>query len=66
MMANVKAYTGDSYAFAIRVLEEAGVAVTPGIDFGPGAEGYIRLSYACSMETVTEAVRRLGHFFKNL
>ncbi len=66
MMANVKAYTNDSYSFAIRILEEAGVAVTPGIDFGPGAEGYIRLSYACSMETLKEALRRLEIFFEKL
>ncbi len=66
MMANVKAYTDHSYEFAIRILEEAGVAVTPGIDFGPGAEGYIRLSYACSMETLKEALRRLEIFFDKL
>lgn len=66
MMANVKKYTGDSYSFAIRILEEAGVAVTPGIDFGRGAEGYIRISYACSMETLQEGLRRLEDFFSSL
>ncbi len=66
MMANVKDYTNDSYAFAINILEEAGVAITPGIDFGPGAEGYIRLSYACSMETLQEGLTRLERFFKAL
>lgn len=66
MMANVKKYTSDSYSFAIRILEEAGVAVTPGIDFGRGAEGYIRISYACSMETLQEGLRRLEEFFSTL
>ena len=66
MMANVKKYTSDSYSFAIRILEEAGVAVTPGIDFGRGAEGYIRISYACSMETLQEGLRRLEDFFNKL
>ncbi len=66
MMANVKRYTSDSYSFALRVLEEAGVAVTPGIDFGPGAEGYIRISYACSMENLKEGLSRLERFLNNL
>ena len=65
MLANVKKYTDDSYAFAIRILEEAGVAVTPGIDFGPGAEGYLRISYACSMESLKEGLRRLEKFFNS-
>ncbi len=66
MLANVKEYTNDSYSFALHILEEAGVAVTPGIDFGPGAEGYIRISYACSMETLKEGLLRLEKFFKVL
>ncbi len=66
MLANVKKYTGDSYSFALRILEEAGVAVTPGIDFGPGAEGYIRISYDCSMENLKEGLLRLEEFFGKL
>jgi aspartate/methionine/tyrosine aminotransferase len=66
MMANVKDYTNDSYGFALQILEEAGVAVTPGVDFGSGAEGYIRISYAYSMENIKEGVSRLTQFFKGL
>lgn len=66
MLANVKQYTDDSYAFALRILEETGVAVTPGIDFGNGAEGYLRISYACSTETLKEGLRRLENFFSEL
>jgi (5-formylfuran-3-yl)methyl phosphate transaminase len=66
MMANVKEFTADSYSFALRILDEAGVAVTPGIDFGSGAEGYIRISYACSMENLKEGLLRLEKFFADL
>ncbi|MDW7738962.1 MAG: pyridoxal phosphate-dependent aminotransferase [Bacillota bacterium] len=66
MLANVKKYTSDSLSFAHRILEETKVAVTPGIDFGPGAEGYIRISYACSMETLKEGLTRLEKFFADL
>ena len=66
MMANVKKYTDDSYAFALRILEETGVALTPGIDFGQGAEGYLRISYACSTEILKEGLYRLERFFAAL
>ena len=63
MLANVKKYSSDSFSLAFRILEEAKVAVTPGIDFGPGAEGYIRISYACTMEDLQEGLSRLKAFF---
>jgi (5-formylfuran-3-yl)methyl phosphate transaminase len=63
MLANVKKYTNDSYAFALRILDESGVALTPGIDFGHGAEGYLRISYACSMDNLKEGLNRLEKFF---
>ena len=66
MLANVKKYTDDSLSFAQRILEETGVAVTPGIDFGPGAEGYLRISYACSTENLKEGMARLKEFFAAL
>lgn len=62
MLANVKAYTSDSYAFAFECLEKAGLAITPGIDFGPNLEGYIRLSYANSLENIGEGMNRLKRF----
>ncbi|MDW7650161.1 MAG: pyridoxal phosphate-dependent aminotransferase [Bacillota bacterium] len=64
MLANVKEYTNDSYGFAFECLEKAGVAVTPGIDFGPNLEGYIRLSYANSMENLEEGMNRLEKFLQ--
>jgi len=42
------------------------VGVTPGIDFGLNAEGYLRFSYANSLERILEAVRRIGKFLGSL
>lgn len=61
-LANVKRYTHDSYAFAFEILEKAGVAVTPGIDFGPNCEGYLRFSYANSLENIREGMDRIEKF----
>ena len=49
----------DSLALAYRLLDEAGVAVAPGMDFGPGGEGFVRVSYAASLERLREGVARL-------
>ena len=45
-----------------RLLEEAGVAVTPGIDFGDGAKGYLRFSYANSIENIREGMDRIERY----
>lgn len=60
VFADATAWSGDSLALAGRLLEEAGVAVAPGIDFGPGGEGFLRFSYATSLERLHEGVERLG------
>jgi aspartate/methionine/tyrosine aminotransferase len=39
------------------------VGVTPGIDFGANGEGYLRFSYASSMENIAEAMNRLEKYF---
>ncbi|MFH1843486.1 MAG: pyridoxal phosphate-dependent aminotransferase [bacterium] len=59
---NVSRYTDNVHAFAFEILEQAGVALTPGIDFGPHGEGYLRLSYANSLENLAEALDRLELF----
>jgi aspartate/methionine/tyrosine aminotransferase len=64
VFADARAYCERSYDFAFEVLAGAHVAVTPGIDFGPGGEGYLRFSYANGLERVREAVRRLGEFLR--
>ena len=47
-----------------RLIREAGVALTPGSCFG--AEGFVRISYCCSEETLTEGLDRLERFIKKL
>ncbi len=62
LFADARAFTTDSMSFAIELLEATGVAVTPGIDFGSRGEGYLRFSYATSLERIEEAVARLGGY----
>ncbi len=62
VLANARAYTNDSTAFARALLEEAHVAVTPGAAFGANAEGYLRFSYASSVERLEEGLRRVERF----
>jgi aspartate/methionine/tyrosine aminotransferase len=62
VFVNVSQYTKDVYKFAFEILEKAGVALTPGIDFGPGGEGFIRISYANSLEQIDEGMNRLQRF----
>jgi aspartate/methionine/tyrosine aminotransferase len=49
----------DDYRLAFHILDEAGVAVTPGRDFGPGGRGYLRFSYANNLANIEEALTRL-------
>jgi aspartate/methionine/tyrosine aminotransferase len=62
VLANARKFTSDSYTFALEILENTHVAVTPGIDFGSGAEGYIRFSYANHLDNLEEGIRRLGEY----
>jgi aspartate/methionine/tyrosine aminotransferase len=62
VLANARAWTADSTRFALELLEHAHVAVTPGAAFGPNAEGYLRFSYAASVERIEEGLHRLGRF----
>ena len=48
-----------SQEFADYALEELGIALLPGTAFGPGGEGYVRLSYATGIDTIKQAVERL-------
>jgi len=64
---NVKEYcakTGlNSLELAAHILDTAGVAVTPGTDFGPGGEGFIRLSYATHYDRLEKGLDRLEEYF---
>jgi aspartate/methionine/tyrosine aminotransferase len=58
-------FGGSSLALAYDILEKGHIAVTPGIDFGQGAEGYIRFSYATSMANIEEGMNRLESYLKD-
>ncbi|KPG71116.1 pyridoxal phosphate-dependent aminotransferase [Enterococcus sp. RIT-PI-f] len=55
----------DSMAFCVDLAEKNQLAIIPGIAFGPEAEGYVRLSYAASMENLEEAMNRLTDYVTN-
>ncbi|OLT38681.1 aspartate aminotransferase [Saccharomonospora sp. CUA-673] len=58
---DVSAYTDDSLTWCRRLLDDTGVAITPGVDFDPVDGGrFVRLSFAGAREDITEAVRRMG------
>ncbi len=63
--ADVSELTQDSRAFAAEILEKAGVAVTPGLDFDP-VRGHqtLRFSYARSTEDIAEGLARLKAFLQ--
>jgi aspartate/methionine/tyrosine aminotransferase len=63
--AGAEGVTDDTTALCARLLEEAGVAVTPGADFGRHRAGvHLRLSYATSLDRLREGVRRIRGFLQ--
>jgi aspartate/methionine/tyrosine aminotransferase len=65
LYADVSDFTSDSFEFAKQMLEQAHVAVTPGLDFDPiHGRSFIRLSYARSAAEMREAVDRIAHWLK--
>ena len=62
VLANARHLDTDSHRLAFDILEKAGVAVTPGVDFGRNAEGYLRFSYANSLEQIDEGMKRLEDY----
>jgi aspartate/methionine/tyrosine aminotransferase len=51
--------------FCERLLREKGVALAPGSGYGSGLEDYVRLSYACSMDNIIEAMDLMKSFIEN-
>jgi aspartate/methionine/tyrosine aminotransferase len=67
LYADVSRFSNDSFDFAKRMLEEAGVAATPGIDFDPVHGGnFIRFCYARSAADMREAVQRIGGWLRRV
>jgi aspartate/methionine/tyrosine aminotransferase len=64
VFANARLFSSDSYQLAFDILDKAHVGVAPGIDFGLNGEGYLRFSYANSMENIAEAMNRLETYFR--
>lgn len=64
VFANAQHFSGDSYALAFDILEKAHVGVTPGIDFGPSGEGYLRFSYANSLQKIADGLERIERYLK--
>ena len=62
VFANARRISGDSYRLAFDILEKAHVGVTPGVDFGRNGEGYLRFSYANSIENIAEGLDRLERY----
>ena len=62
IFADARKFTTDSYRFAFDVLEHAHVGITPGVDFGTGGEGYVRFSYANSLENIREGLDRISRY----
>ena len=62
----IKEFGMTSEEFATRFLEEEKVAAVPGTAFGDSGEGYLRISYAYSLEKLKIAIGRLGHFVEKL
>lgn len=63
---SIKEFGLTSEEFATKFLEEEKVAAVPGTAFGQSGEGYLRISYAYSLDNLKIAIGRLEHFVKNL
>jgi len=62
VFCDARKFTSDSYHFAFDVLEKAHVGITPGIDFGTRGEGFVRFSYANSLENIRCGMDRLENY----
>jgi aspartate/methionine/tyrosine aminotransferase len=63
LYADCSAHTRDSFQFAAALLEQAGVAVTPGLDFGQHQpQRYLRIAYTRPLPRLVEGIARLDKF----
>jgi len=65
IFCDARKFTTDSYRFAFDVLEKVHVGITPGVDFGLQGEGFVRFSYANSLENIKEGLDRLERYCKS-
>jgi aspartate/methionine/tyrosine aminotransferase len=64
IFANAKRFSNDSYRLVFDILKEAKVGIAPGVDFGTNGEGYLRISYANSIENIEEGMKRLEKYLE--
>ncbi|MFQ5936182.1 MAG: aminotransferase class I/II-fold pyridoxal phosphate-dependent enzyme [Acidiferrobacterales bacterium] len=65
LYADCSRFTADSQTFALELLEQAGVAITPGRDFGNNEpQRHVRFSYANTLDQLEEGVRRIDKFLR--
>ncbi len=64
VLADARHIDGNSQRLSLDILEKTGVAVTPGIDFGEGAEGYLRFSYTRPFAEIITALERIEGYLK--
>ena len=65
VFADARHISADSYKLAFEILESTHVGVTPGIDFGSGGEGFLRFSYASSLEKIETGLDRIEAYLRN-
>lgn len=63
---SIKKFNLSSFDFCTRLLKEKSVGIVPGSAFGSCGEGYVRISYACSMDNLIKAMDRLEEFVSSL
>jgi aspartate/methionine/tyrosine aminotransferase len=67
LYADISRFSTDSFAFATRMLAEAGVATTPGVDFDPlHGRNFLRLCYAGGRDEMHEAVEHIGNWLRQI
>ncbi len=64
VFADASGFCDDSYREAFSILESVKVGVTPGVDFGSGGEGFLRFSYANSLEKIKEGLDRIEIYLR--
>ncbi len=65
VFADARDFCRDSYNEAFNILDTVKVGVTPGVDFGSGGEGFLRFSYANSLDNIKEGLNRLEKYLEN-
>ena len=66
LMIDIRDSGLDSWAFATRLVEQHRVVVVPGLAFGQGGEGFVRVSFAAAPETILEDLARLAETLHDL